>query len=235
MVIMHRQPFIKGLAMMMVFLAMLALMFFPIFQGENAFYASDRLFNSIAKGSTHYVPALLEESEQYHGKSIAVSLEVGREENAQEMAMILRAAGVNVKESPGKFEIQGNLGTILKTALQDADDMFFNRGANVSSRHGMGERRALYAWWRALKGIERGLRGQELFNEAAFVDKVVTRGIEVGYNFYTIEPGSATSKASSLSFSLIFYVLYTLWWGFAIFYLMEGLGLQLTAGVKKEV
>jgi hypothetical protein len=30
-------------------------------------------------------------------------------------------------------------------------------------------------------------------------------------------------------------VVYTLWWGFAVFYLFEGVGLQLTAGKKKEV
>ena len=235
MIIMHRQPFIKGLAMAIVFMVILASMFLPIFEGENAFHAADRLFNSIAKGSTYYVAELLEQSEEYHGKSIGVFIEVDHEGNAQEIKVLLGAAGVNVKESPGKFEIQGDLGAISKTALQDADDMFFNRSDHVLARHGIEGRRALYAWWRALKAIERGLRRQERFNEAAFVDKVVTRAIEVGYNFYTIEPQSAVSKTASLSSALIFYVLYTLWWGFAIVYLMEGLGLQLTAGAKKEV
>jgi hypothetical protein len=34
----------------------------------------------------------------------------------------------------------------------------------------------------------------------------------------------------------VFYVVYTLWWGFAIFFIFEGIGLSMTkAKVKKEV
>jgi hypothetical protein len=58
--------------------------------------------------------------------------------------------------------------------------------------------------------------------------------VEVGYNFYGIEPESAASKAGTLTFDLVFYVIYTLWWGFAIFYLSEGMGLQMTKGKKSE-
>jgi hypothetical protein len=61
------------------------------------------------------------------------------------------------------------------------------------------------------------------------------KGVEVGYNFYGIEPKKASSKAGILSFALIFYVIYTLWWGYAILYLFHGLGLEMKARVKREV
>jgi hypothetical protein len=39
-----------------------------------------------------------------------------------------------------------------------------------------------------------------------------------------------------MSLMLVFYVLYTLWWGYAILYLFAGLGLSMKkAKVKKEV
>jgi len=73
-----------------------------------------------------------------------------------------------------------------------------------------------------------------MFKEAAFVDTILKKAVEVSYNFFKIVPESAVSKAGILGFSLVFYVVYTLWWGIAIFFLFEGIGLQMTAGAKKE-
>ena len=79
------------------------------------------------------------------------------------------------------------------------------------------------------------LESDERFKEAAYLGELLNRGIAVGYNYYTVEPEKAADRWAILTGSLIFYVVYTLWWGFAIFFLFEGLGLQLTAGKKKEV
>ena len=67
------------------------------------------------------------------------------------------------------------------------------------------------------------------------MSEVIKKGVEVAFNFYGIEPQSVVSKAGILSFALVFYVIYTLWWGVAIFFLFEGFGLQMKAGAKKEV
>jgi hypothetical protein len=43
-------------------------------------------------------------------------------------------------------------------------------------------------------------------------------------------------RAGLMIFLLAFYVFYTMWWGYAIFYLFEGFGLTMKkAKVKKEV
>ncbi|RKX62839.1 MAG: hypothetical protein DRP41_06955, partial [Thermodesulfobacteriota bacterium] len=61
------------------------------------------------------------------------------------------------------------------------------------------------------------------------------KGVEASYNFYGVEPEKAGGHVALVSFLLIFYVVYTVWWGFAIYYLFEGLGLKTTkAKVKKE-
>ena len=67
------------------------------------------------------------------------------------------------------------------------------------------------------------------------MEEVVKKGVEVAYNFAKIEPESASSRMGILTFSLIFYVIYTLWWGLAVMFIFEGIGLQMTAGTKKEV
>jgi hypothetical protein len=42
------------------------------------------------------------------------------------------------------------------------------------------------------------------------------------------------ARAGILSFSLIFYVIYTLWWGIAVLFMFEGIGLEMKKGHKKE-
>jgi hypothetical protein len=59
--------------------------------------------------------------------------------------------------------------------------------------------------------------------------------VEVGYNYYGIAPESAKSKAGILAFALVFYVIYTLWFGYAILMLFEGFGLEMKKGAKKEM
>ncbi len=38
-----------------------------------------------------------------------------------------------------------------------------------------------------------------------------------------------------LTFSLVFYVIYTLWFGIAVLFLFEGFGLEMKKGARKEV
>ncbi len=69
MLIKDKGTFTKGLLLLITFLIVLSIMLFSnFFGGENALKASDRLFNSIAKGSTNYMPGLLKKNESYKGK-----------------------------------------------------------------------------------------------------------------------------------------------------------------------
>ncbi len=46
----------------------------------------------------------------------------------------------------------------------------------------------------------------------------------------------SSEKAGIMTGLLVFYVVYTMWWGFAIFYMFDGIGLTMKkAKVKKEV
>jgi hypothetical protein len=61
------------------------------------------------------------------------------------------------------------------------------------------------------------------------------KGVEVAYNFFGIQPEKSSTKAGMLTFALLFYLLYTVWWGYAILFIFDGLGLKMTAVKKKEV
>jgi hypothetical protein len=219
--------------MAITFLLVFAFLFTPSFGGENAFHASDNLFNSIAKGSTYYIPDLQAKAREFRGTPIDGSLKLdGAEKEAQILLQFHEAAVVDLG---GALDVEADLGEILLAVLADSDAMFHNRGEEVSGRYSVPEKQALFVWWQIMKALERSLQNQRRFTEAAFVTETATRGVEVAYNFYGVEPERVTSKIGILSFSLVFYVLYTLWWGYAIFYIAQGLGLQLRGGAKKEV
>ena len=123
------------------------------------------------------------------------------------------------------IKVDGSLGKILEAALTDSDSMFNNHGDALTSRYGMNEKVAMFVWWKFFQSLDKGLKAQKKFKEAKFTLDAVAKGVEVGYNYYGIQPESASSKMGVLTFSLVFYVVYTMWWGYAIFFMFEGFGL----------
>ena len=222
------KKFVAGLALMTGFVIVLVVMFLPIFDGRNALDYMDSLFNSVSKGSAYYVANLRAEAEGRRGEEIAVSLEVASDAQAGQVVELLRVAGATAKTGEGELSVSGDLGMILEGALQDSDEMFANAGAGVRDRYGYDERRVLLNWWTALKAMEEDLKRQSRFPEAAFVAKVKEKAVECAYNYYGIEPWKVSDRIGLVLFSLIFYVVYTVWYGYAIIFLLEGLGFTLS-------
>jgi len=236
MLVKDKGSFAKGVLLAVTFLVVLAIMFLPYFgHGENALRAADRLFNSIAKGSTNYIPDMLKKNKAFEGVKFDVAMKFKDQQAAQQASKLLTSAGATAKEEAGQLKVAGDLGAVMTASLKDSEAMFNNRDAELQTKYGFPGREVLYTWWSAFKEMDKDLKKQAKFKEAAFVGDVVKKGVEVGYNFFKIEPESASSKAGILSFSLIFYVIYTLWWGIAVLYIFEGIGLQMKAGAKKEV
>jgi len=90
-------------------------------------------------------------------------------------------------------------------------------------------------WWTALGKIDKKLKKEKNIEEAKAVAEVTKKAVEPGYNFYKIEGEKVVDHAGMMSGLLVFYVAYTMWWGYAIFYLFDGIGLTMKkAKVKKE-
>jgi hypothetical protein len=235
MVVKNKKPFAVGIVLTVSFLVVLVLMFVPLFEGHNALVAADQLFNSISKGSTYFIPKLKKEGETFAGQNFDVALKAKNKENAEQMAKQLKAAGATVNVSDTDLKVSGDLGRVVAAALADSDAMFHNREDELTKNYGYAGKTALLAWWGALKEMNKDLTRQKSFKPAAFIAEAIKKGVEPAYNFFGIAPQTASSRAGILVFSLVFYVAYTLWWGMAILYLFDGLGLELKAGAKKEM
>lgn len=226
---------LKGTVMAVVFLVVLVVMFSPVFRGQNAFEAADSFFNSMAKGSTYYVPDLLKEAQGYKGNPFEVSVRLKEAGGASKAGKLLSAAGAKVSLAGEEIKVSGDLGQLSVAAIQDADAMFHNQGKDVAGRYGFSEKEVLYLWWVGFKEMEKDLKRQKKFAEASWLATLSKKGLEVGYNFYGIEAKKVSAAAGLLGLSLLFYVLYTLWWGFSILFVFEGVGLEMKPGAKKEV
>jgi hypothetical protein len=134
-----------------------------------------------------------------------------------------------------ELAVNGDLGKLVLAALADCDSMFANNERALAKRYGMPAGQAIFVWWSVLTEAERAFTRQKQFKHAAFLSTVIKKGVEVSYNFRGITPQSAATRAFWLSFALIFYVGYTLWWGMGIMFLFEGVGLEMKKGIKKEV
>jgi hypothetical protein len=217
-----------GLALMAAFAAVLVAMFLPFFDGRNALDSMDSLFNSVSKGSAYYVADLRAEAEGLRLNEVAVTLAMTGENQARQTAELFRAGGATAEVAEAELRVGGDLGEILDRCLRDADEMFANAGAGVRDRYGYEERRVLFNWWTALHAMDEDLKRQKRFAEAAFVVKVKERAVECAYNYYGIEPWKVSDKVGVVLFSLVFYVVYTVWYGYAIILTLEGWGLSLS-------
>ncbi len=230
----RKGPLILGLAMFVSFFGVLAVIFSPVFDGMNGLDYADNLFNRLAKGSSDFIPKLLKKNEKNMGKSFRAILVFDKE--PAQIAKICSLAGVKTERNGTTLTLEGDLGKVLQCALRDANHVFNNTGASVSEYYQSDEKNVMRDWWTTLTKIERNLKKNLKVEESNAVSEVVRKGVEPAYNFHTVEAQSVTAKAGTMTLLLAFYLLYTLWWGYAILYLFEGLGLSMKkAKVKKEV
>jgi hypothetical protein len=115
----------------------------------------------------------------------------------------------------------------MANALADADAMYKNQADALSVKYGYDAKHVLLNWWVALHYLEKGLKDQKKFPEAKVVSTANKKAIECCYNYYGTEAQSIGDKVGIVIFSLVFYVVYTLWYGFAIMFMFEGWGMQL--------
>lgn len=219
--------FYGGMALMATFILVLIVIFMPVFNGQNGLDYLDSLYNSISKGSAYYIPKVKAASDSFNGKTIEVTLALATKEQAAQAARLYMQSGAMVNASGKDLKINGDLGQVLAGCLADAEKMYRNDGQAVAQKYGYDEKRVLFNWWMGLKIMEKELKAQKKFKEAKIVALVLKKAVETSYNYYRIEPQRIKDKYGIVTFSLLFYVLYTMWYGFAILFMFEGWGLKL--------
>ncbi len=223
----HKKAFYGGALLLVGFFVVLAVIFMPVFGGQNGLDYLDGLYNSISKGSAYYIPQAREEVQPYSGSDVRLDLILDSETQVKQAAALFIRSGERIDSASTSLTVSGDLGRMLTNCLDDADAMYANKGEEVSAKYGYEERRALYNWWAVLMAMEKDLKEKKKFKEAKVVSLVQKKAVETAYNYYNIEPQKITDKMGIVIFSLIFYVVYTLWYGFSILYLFEGWGMKL--------
>ena len=224
----NKKELAGGIGLMAVFLIVLVMFFMPLLNGKNGLDYLDNLFNSISKGSAYYIPSIKENiGKSESGKEITVKLSYDSAELATESAALFSKAGATVTEDAEKLNITGDFGNILMNCLEDSDALFHNKGDVLQEKYGIEGRKVLFNWWTSLKAMKKSFDKQEQFDNGKTVYTVMTRAVECSYNYYKIVPESMSNKLGTVIFSLVFYVVYTMWYGYAILFMFEGWGLQI--------
>ena len=226
---------IKGLLLGSSFLGVLLIIFSPVFgNGKNGLEYADDMFNKLAKGSSYFIPKVQKDAARYAGREFAVSVTVQKQEERTAAILLLAQAGLQTENEEGGLRISGDFGKLLMAALNDADQAFWNRDSMIASRYGEGVQTVLPSWWQLLKSMDKALTKEKKYAEASMVTMVMKKAIEPAYNFLGIEAQNVSERAGILTGLLVFYVVYTIWWGFAVYYLFEAVGLVMRKARKKE-
>jgi hypothetical protein len=244
MIVRNKKTFGMGAVFAVSFMTVLLFIFSPVFGGKNGLRFADDSFNRLSKGSSYFIPKVSKSNEQFIGRTISVTIKAGKpddkagaaEARAAGYAKIFSAAGADAAVTGSSVKIDGDLGKVLASVLQDSDSMFNGRGEEVRVKYAAdSEKQVLAQWHESLSKVHKQLQKQKKIDESKIVSDVIKKAVEPAYNFYGIQGEKVVDHAGMMSGLLVFYVAYTMWWGYAIFYMFDGLGLSMKkAKVKKE-
>lgn len=253
MIITNKGAFSKGFLLMITFVGVFLFIMSPSFNGRTGLEYSDDFFNMLSKHSADYFPDVKKAVEKLKGKVVSVNVVVKRPDikvepdaakgqeiankNAQTEAKALIAAGAQVDVKDNVMSIKADLGVVGGYAL-DKSIMIFNvvGEEDMAKPENIETRKQLKTLWTAFGAMIKPMQREKYIAEAKSLDTVMRKAIEPAYNFYGV-PGEPVSKNIPLLVGLLaFYVVYTLWYGFAIFFMFEGVGMSMSkAKAKKEV
>ena len=218
-----------GVFLMVTFIAVMIAIFAPILDGENTLNYLDNLYNSISKGSAYYIPKVEHLVEEHGSAVVTLNLKMADPSAAEAAEPLFANAGATTAVEGDNLMVNGDLQNIFGACLEDAESAYHNRGEDLESRYGMGARPTLHGWWLALTAMEKDLNRQKLFAAAQLTHTVQAKTVECAYNYYGIEAQEIRDRWGTVLFSLVFYVLYTVWYGYGIMFIFEGLGFELAA------
>ncbi len=218
-----------GVFLLVTFAAVMVMIFMPIVDGGNALNYLDNLYNSISKGSAYYIPKVEHLVEEHGSEVVTLNLKLDDSRTAQATEPLFARAGATTAVEGATLMVNGDIETIFGTCLEDAESAYHNRGEDLAARYGTDARTTLHNWWQALGAMEKDLNRQKLFDAAKLTHTVQAKTVECAYNYYGIEAQAIKDRWGTVLFSLVFYVLYTIWYGYGIMFVFEGLGFALSA------
>ncbi len=100
--------------------------------------------------------------------------------------------GAKVEVKGAQLKIEGDLGLVLKAALEDSDMMFKNEGDKIKAKYAVAmatddEKQMFRQWNNVLPKIDKVFKKEGKIEEAQIVSDVTKKAIEASYNFYKVD------------------------------------------------
>jgi len=258
MIIRNRRKFALGAVGLVTFFVVLTVWMSPIMGEQSGLAWADDFFNQLSKSSAYQLPALLQKAPGYRGKTFDVTFKARKPEDAARIARVFTvalgggqapeasAAAGPAAQPPGsegplaeaagdRVHLRGDLGTAAVALLTDAEPLYHNQDGELQQKYGMSGQEVLYWYWTAFGEIYKHYIGRGEVATSNFASEMRTKVCEPVYNFAGIAPTRASEAAGKLAFLLAFYVVYTIWYGFSIMFLFEGMAISAHRVTKKEV
>ena len=249
MLIRNPKAFTKGLILMGSFIAVFVLFFMPIFPSQeeggeksNGLVFADHMFNTLAKGSANFFDQTLANQRSVNAAiqgvkdtQLDLTITFKNADLVADAVTLMNNLGLQASANGNDIALKGSLFTLLDTMVKDAELLYHNDVASITGLRGIDGRRVIRIWWNITSTLINPMQHTGQVSEASIVNNVMIRGLEPSYNFFGITPQRVVDNIPLVAGFLIFYVVYTMWYGFAIFELFEGIGLTMTKSIKKEV
>jgi hypothetical protein len=255
MLIVNKGPFAKGAFLMVTFLVVFACIMSPLFKDYNGnpqtgLEFSDDFFNKLSKYSSDYFDTVKAAVAKQKGVQIAVNATISlpdpkdepdhakaqekANKDAQSIAKALQSAGAQVEAKDNVLMVKGDLGTITEFAYTKAVAVFAVTGNEaVDKPENQANRKLCKDLWKGFGAMMKALQKDRKVAEAKALDTVMRKGLEPAYNFYGLPGESVSQNLFMLIGLLAFYVIYTMWYGYSIFFMFEGFGMSMKKSKKK--
>jgi hypothetical protein len=235
MIIKSRRKFLKGTIGLVTFSVAFCLWVFPVTGNRTGVQFADDLFNQFSKNSAYHIPSALKMAQKFKGVAIDISFNPRWPGADRSLTKIIEAQGMSAYPvGDGRVRIKGDLGLLGIAAATDADLLFKGNEKTLEGKYGLPGKDVIYYWWTAFDDLVRRYVQLNRVSEADFTKFMTTRVLEPSYNFAGIIPRKVMEKAGMISFLLLTYLSYTLWYGFSILFLFEGLGISATKPTLKK-
>lgn len=239
MIIVRKKPFFLGVALLAGFLVIFCVILTPLIpvEGEklNGLQFSDQVFNELSKGSSNFLYMAREASASMRGKIATLDIPLKNGAQGQiEQRLLANAHAEDVNSDSGRLAFKVDLGILLGQATSDSALFYDNEEDRLFAKYsGLEPLEVSRAWWDLLTPVARQLqlRGETAASNA--VDTVIRRALEPGNNYFGIPAKKISDNIPLISFFLLFYIIYTVWYGFAIYEIFSGLGLMATSAEEE--
>ncbi|MFA5802264.1 MAG: hypothetical protein WC911_07275 [Thermoleophilia bacterium] len=253
----NKKQFGLGLFMLLSFFVVLTLLFMPLWKGgtENGLNEIDDLFNRVSKDSSDFMDKESEEAKKETGKHVKFTTGPIRESDESDMevrlaqalriAELFKRAGATVSVDKTKVKVEGDMGEIMAAAISDSSVAFGENMGVLQKKYGyptqgykpienreltqvgLADAMVMYDWYMGIDNAQRDLTALEEFDESKILMELNERAVEPAYNYYGIESSSPKTEWLALVLANIGYIVYTVWYGFALLFMFEGWGLKL--------